>query len=37
MSNPKAREMIEAQRTFRMGRDMSKIPSRIIAGKKYFR
>jgi hypothetical protein len=36
-SNPRAREIIEAQRTFRMGRDMSRIPSRIMAGKKYFR
>jgi hypothetical protein len=37
MSNPNDREMIDAQRTFRMGREMRRIPSRIMAGKKYFR
>jgi hypothetical protein len=37
ISNPRAKEMREAQRIFRMGREMSRIPSRIIAGKKYFR
>src|SRR2546425_13320432 len=37
ISNPSARETREAQRTFRIGREMSRIPSRIMAGKKYFR
>src|SRR2546430_15319492 len=37
MSNPRARERSEAQRTFRMGREMRRIPSTIMAGKKYFR
>jgi hypothetical protein len=37
MSNPNAREIIEAHRTFRIGRDISRIPSRIMAGKKYLR
>jgi len=37
ISNPNAREIIDAHRTFRTGRDMSRIPSRIMAGKKYFR